>query len=123
MKGNMYDELILKLTMATMSGKISWEVNSSKNGFQVKIGKNSVTIVCCDSYKVASLVGGEDGDIQSGKLTIINLKGESIDCFSRRKEDPGFEQLRQLFVTIRRRVNKVDETLEEILKGLELVLS
>ena len=118
-----YDELILKLTLATMKGVVAWEVTGSRNGFQVKIGRNSVTIVCCDSYKVASLVGGEDWDIQSGTLTIINSKGESIDCYRKRKDEDGFEQLRQLFVTIRRKVNKVDETLDEILKGVELVLS
>ena len=55
-----YDELILKLTLATVKGVIAWEKTKSKNGFLVKIGRNSVTIVCCDSYKVASLVGGED---------------------------------------------------------------
>jgi hypothetical protein len=114
-----YDELILKLTLATMSGRITWEVTGARNGFQVKIGKNSVSIVCCDSMKLASLVGGENRDVQSGTLSIINSKGECIDCYSRRNEEPGFEQLRQLFVTIRRRVNKVDETLEEILKELE----
>ena len=114
-----YDELTLKLTLATVKGVIAWEKTNSKNGFQVKIGKNSVTIVCCDSMKLASLVGGENRDVQSGTLSIINSKGECIDCYSRRNEEPGFEQLRQLFVTIRRRVNKVDETLEEILKELE----
>ena len=123
MKREKFDELILKLTLATMKGVIAWEKTNSENGFQVKIGKNSVTIVCCDSYKIASLVGGEDREVQSGTLTIINSKGESIDCYSRRKDDLGFEQLRQLFVTIRRKVNKADETLDEILKGLELVLS
>ena len=118
-----YDELILKLTLATVKGVIAWEKTNSKNGFQVKIGKNSVTIVCCDSMKLASLVGGEDWDIQSGTLSIINSKGESIDCYRKRKDEDGFEQLKELFVTIRRMVNTVDETLEEIQKGLELVLS
>lgn len=56
-----YDELILKLTLATMSGKIIWEVTGARNGFLVKIGKNSVSIVCCDSMKLASLVGVKTG--------------------------------------------------------------
>lgn len=121
MRSDIYDELILKLTLATMSGKVAWEVTSSKNGFQVKLGKNSVSIRCCDSYKLASLVGGEDSDIQSGTLTIINTRGEEIAFYTRRKDEAGFEQLKNLFVTIRRKNNKVDEVIDEILKELNKV--
>ena len=119
MKRDKYDELIHELMLATMSGKIGWEVTNSGNGFQVKIGNNSVSIFCCDSYKVASIVGGEDSEIQSGTLTIINAKGESIEFYTRRKDDVGFEQLKELFVKIRRKINKVDEVIVDILKELE----
>lgn len=60
MEREKYSELILKLTLATMSGTVAWEKTSSENGFQVKIGKNCVMISCCDSTKITSLVGGEE---------------------------------------------------------------
>ena len=113
------NDLILKLSLMTKNGSIHWEETSSRNGFQVKIGKNSVSILCCDSYKVASLVGGEDDDIQMGRLSIINSNGESIEIYTRKKNDAGFEQLKDLFVTIRRRINKVDEVIDAILKELD----
>lgn len=121
MRSDIYDELILKLTLATMSGKIAWEVTSLRNGFQVKLGKNSVSIICCNSYQIASLVGGEESDIKSGTLTIINTIGEEIAFYTRRKDEAGFEQLKNLFVTIRRKNNKVDEVIDEILKELNKV--
>lgn len=115
------DELILKLTSATMSGKITWEITSAKNGFQLKLGKNKISIVCCDSYKLANLIGGKDDEIQSGELSILNSNGESIEIYSRNKNDAGFENLKELFVSIRRKVNKVDEVIDEILKELDKV--
>ena len=119
MEREKYSELILKLTLATMSGTVAWEKTSSENGFQVKIGKNCVMISCCDSTKITSLVGGEDWEIQMGVLSIINSKGEIIDCYRRRKDEVGFESLKKLFVTIRRIINKVDETVDEMLKELD----
>ena len=113
--------LILKLILMTRNGNIVWDETSSKDGFQVKIGKNNVSILCCDSYKVVSLVGGEDDDIQMGRLSIINSKGESIEIYTRKKNDAGFEQLKDLFVTIRRRINNVDEVIDDLLKELDIV--
>lgn len=115
----MLNELILKLTIATLNGNLVWEETNLRNGFQVKIGRNRVSILCCDSCKVASLVGGEDDDIQSGTLSILNSKGEKIEIYTRKTNDPGFEQLKDLFVTIRRKINKVDEVIDAILKELD----
>lgn len=114
-----YNEIILKLTLKTMKGVVAWEKTGKKDGFQVKIGNNLVTISCCDSLKIASLVGGKDEDIQMGKLSIVNSKGEPIANYERKKGELGFEQMKQLFVTIRRKINRVDEILDEILKELE----
>ena len=121
MKREKYDELILKLTLATMSRKITWEQTCSKDGFQVNIGKNRVSILCCDSMKVMSLVENKGWEIQSAELNIINSKGESIECYRRKMGEEGFEQLKELFVTVRRNINNVDEILDELLKELEQV--
>lgn len=117
------NDLILKLTLMTRDGNLVWEETSSRNGFQVKIGKNSVSILCCESYKVASLVGGEDNDIQVGTFSIINSKGESVEIYTKKKNDAGFEQLKELFVTIRRKHNKVEEVIDEMLKELDIFSS
>lgn len=115
-----YDTLIDKLTNSTELGKIKWEQTSSKDEYQTKIGDNAISVGYFDPNNIANILASATFSNNKNYyyLNIYNSKGVQVDTEERVANEAGYIKLRNLYQAAKRKYNKVDETLDEILDVL-----
>jgi hypothetical protein len=115
-----YDAIVTKLLDATEKGSLAWEKTSSNEEFQVKLGKNAVSISHYDPSDWFNLATGNNGATkrESCSLSIFNSEGKEIDGETYEKDDIGYDNLFVLYKEARRQCLHVDETLDEIINSL-----
>lgn len=114
-----YTELINKLIEATKDKRIDWQLSINKDEYKTNVGGNSISIKehVYDPYAIFSDFDKETYAIMS----ISNISGKEIDSVKGSKESSpsDYKTLSNLYEIAKRSYNKVDETLDNILKELD----
>jgi hypothetical protein len=108
------EKLVTTLLEGTKNGTIQWEQTARKTEFRTSISAGSITVDKWDWTHEESDETGTTADI-----AVFNKAGEKIDtCVAYGGAD--FAKLAQLHEAVRRKVLKVDETIESIFKELQV---
>ena len=108
------DKLVKTLLDGTKNGTIDWETTARKTEFRTRISTGAIAVDKWDWSPEQS-----DETVTNVDITVFNEAGEKIDtCLASGGAD--FGKLAQLHETVRRKVLKVDETLESIFKELQI---
>mgnify|MGYP007101854681 CR=1 FL=1 len=115
---NKYKDFVQKLQKATTERKIEWEKTSGHNEYQAAIGGSAVSI----RFNPASdfpMLG--EGNKDSVSLLLWNSKGENIDEVKAEQGSFDYIDLHSLYDSARRASLKVEETIDEMMAGLEKI--
>ena len=109
------EKLVATLLQGTQNGTIEWEKTSRISEFRTSIKTGSITV---DKWDWTHEETGATGT--SADISVLNAAGEKIDtCVGIDGTGTDFDKLAQLHETVRRKVLKVDETIESIFKELQ----
>jgi hypothetical protein len=107
------EKLVTTLLEGTKNGTIEWNTTARKTEFRTTIGAASITV---DKWYGDPQTGDMEETVD---LAVFNETGEKIDtCVATAGGD--FAKLAQLHEAVRRKVLKVDETIESIFKELQV---
>lgn len=114
-----YEELVSKLQQSTEEHKLVWQPTSKVNEFKVTIGDTAVSISLEDSG-VNNFIGSRITLGPISRLKIWNKEGKKIDEVSAAKSEfsSDYNQLSDLYETVRRSYFHVDEAIDGILSKL-----
>ena len=104
-------ELIKDLIDKTHKGSIAWTTTEADDQFALRLKRGVILFDKeVDSFAVESLY--------NYVITIVNNEGKQVDRIRQTLRDPWYEALQALHEDIHRRVFKIDEQLDEIIKDL-----
>lgn len=103
-----HEKLVDDLLIKTESGDVEWEPTDAENQFVLKLKKGAILLEKSrDLFGLAHFV-----------ITILNHEGIEVDRVEVRGGD-HFPMVSNLFRIIERRVNRIDEQIDEIIEELE----
>lgn len=107
-----HERLLTDLAQKTDANRINWEASEVKDQFVLKLKNGAVMF---DKYEKLT----DWGDSRTSyDFKILNKVGDAIDEF----EVAGgewYEVASTMFETIRRRINRIDEQLDEIISEID----
>lgn len=102
-----HEKLIDDLFKKTESGDVRWEPTDAENQFALKLSRGAILL-----DRTTSFLG------DNFAITILNHQGKQIDRIDLAGEPSRFT-VGRLFDMIDRRVNRIDEQIDEIIGELE----
>lgn len=115
-----HEQLVEQLMTKTKEGSINWEGTDAQDQYVLKLKRGAILF---DKFQASSFdfgsiaAGGEP--TYSYRFTILNNDGEEIDHVTIRRADNQYIHIAQMFYGIYRKVNRIDEQLNEIISELE----
>jgi hypothetical protein len=114
-----HEQLIEQLVTKTKQGSINWESTDAQDQYVLRLKQGAILF---DKFQASSLdfgviaMGSEP--TYSYRFTIVNNEGEEIDHVTIRRSDNQYIDIAQIFYGIYRKVNRIDEQLDEIISEL-----
>lgn len=111
MTDSQYNEMVLMLTKATKSRKLSWTWDEQSGEYSTKLGDCSVVISSSIDFQMQS---------ESVSLMLKNANGDQFDSYNRNSViDPeGYSDLEALYAEVRDSYFKIRESESTILSKL-----
>jgi hypothetical protein len=107
-----HEKLFTDLSEKTLANSINWEASEVTLQYVLKLKNGAIMF---DKTAKRGDWGQIDYDYS---LKVLNKVGDAIDEFTI-EGHPWYSMASQMFETIRRRVNRVDEQLDEIISEID----
>lgn len=114
-----HEQLIDQLVTKTRKGSINWESTDAQDQYVLRLKLGAILF---DKFQESAL---DFGSIALGteptytyRFTVLNNEGEAIDRITIRPRTDRYSDIAQFFDDIYRKVNRIDEQLDEIISEL-----
>src|ERR1043165_6493646 len=114
-----HEKLIDQLVTKTKQGSVNWESTDAQDQYVLSLKQGAILFdkFQASAFDLGSIaISGEPK--YSYRFTIVNNEGEEIDHITIRRSDNQYIAIAQIFYAIYRKVNRIDEKLDEIISEL-----